>query len=139
MSSKKTDLLNDPVGPTLKKMTIPMIYGMILLMTFNLVDTFFVGLLGTKPLAAISFTFPITFTVISLTIGLGIGTSAVIAKALGKGEHDTAKDAGTTALILTGLIVALLSFVGYLFTDEIFTLLGASEELIPLIREYMDI
>ena len=63
-------------------MTVPMIYGMILLMTFNLVDTFFVGLLGTQPLAAISFTFPITFTVISLTIGLGIGTSAVIAKAL---------------------------------------------------------
>jgi len=137
--SKQVDLLEGPVASTLKQMTIPMIYGMILLMTFNLIDTFFVGLLGTQPLAAISFTFPITFTVISLTIGLGIGTSAVIAKALGKGEHDTAKDAGTTALILTGLIVALLSFVGYLFTDEIFTLLGASEGLIPLIREYMDI
>lgn len=37
---RQIDLLNDPVAPTLKKMTIPMIMGMILLMTFNLVDTF---------------------------------------------------------------------------------------------------
>jgi len=132
------DLLKDPVGQTLKQMTIPMIYGMILLMTFNLVDTFFVGLLGTQPLAAISFTFPITFTVISLTIGLGIGTSAVIARSLGKKDDKFAKCSGTSALILAATVVGLLSFIGYLFTDEIFTLLGANKELLPLIHDYMD-
>lgn len=142
MTNKKNnhqiDLLVDPVGQTLKQMTIPMIYGMILLMTFNLVDTFFVGLLGTQPLAAISFTFPITFTVISLTIGLGIGTSAVIARSLGKGDSKFAKCSGTSALILGAFVVGILSFGGYLFTDEIFTLLGASEELLPIIRDYTD-
>lgn len=133
------DLLADPVGQTLKNMTIPMIYGMVLLMTFNLVDTFFVGLLGTQPLAAVSFTFPITFTVISLTIGLGIGTSAVIAKYLGAKDKDAAKDSATTAMYLSAVIVSLLSFVGYIFTDEIFLLLGASESLLPLIHDYMDV
>jgi len=138
-TKNQVNMLVDPVGPTLKRMTIPMIYGMVLLMTFNLVDTFFVGLLGTQPLAAISFTFPITFTVISLTIGLGIGTSAVIAKSLGKGEHEEAKNSGTVALILTGVVVALLSFVGYLLIDETFLLLGATEDLLPLIHDYMDV
>jgi putative MATE family efflux protein len=133
------NLLQDPVADTIKSMTIPMIYGMVLLMTFNLVDTFFVGLLGTQPLAAISFTFPITFTVISLTIGLGIGTSAVIAKALGKGNDESAKNSGTAAIYLAAIVVGLLSFAGYLFTDEIFLLLGASEALLPLIHAYMDI
>ena len=133
------NLLEDPVADTIKRMTIPMIYGMVLLMTFNLVDTFFVGLLGTQPLAAISFTFPITFTVISLTIGLGIGTSAVIAKALGKGNDESAKNSGTAAIYLAAIVVGLLSFAGYLFTDEIFLLLGASEALLPLIHAYMDI
>ena len=136
---KQINLLVDPVGGTLKRMTIPMIYGMVLLMTFNLVDTFFVGLLGTQPLAAISFTFPITFTVISLTIGLGIGTSAVIAKYLGTHNTCDAKNAATAALYLAAIVVALLSFLGYLFTDQIFTLLGASESLLPLIHDYMDI
>ena len=140
MNNKKPiNLLEDPVADTIKRMTIPMIYGMVLLMTFNLVDTFFIGLLGTQPLAAISFTFPITFTVISLTIGLGIGTSAVIAKALGKGNDESAKNSGTAAIYLAAIVVGILSFIGYLFTDEIFLLLGASEALLPIIHEYMDI
>jgi putative MATE family efflux protein len=133
------NLLEDPVADTIKRMTIPMIYGMVLLMTFNLVDTFFVGLLGTQPLAAISFTFPITFTVISLTIGLGIGTSAVIAKALGRGSDESAKNSGTAAIYLAAIIVAILSLAGFYFIDEMFLLLGASEVLLPLIHEYMDI
>ncbi|MDO6489524.1 MATE family efflux transporter [Colwellia sp. 6_MG-2023] len=133
------NLLKDPVGNTIKRMTIPMIYGMILLMTFNLVDTFFVSMLGTQPLAAISFTFPVTFTVISLMIGLGIGTSAVIAKFLGRGDHESAKNSATAALYMSAIVVIILSFIGYLYTDELFTLLGAKQSLLPLIHEYMDI
>ena len=138
-NKQQLDLLEDPVSSTLKNMTIPMIYGMVLLMTFNLVDTFFVSLLGTQPLAAISFTFPVTFTVISLMIGLSIGTSAVIAKALGKGDKGSAKDSASAALYLAGIVVALLAVIGYIFVDETFLLLGASQELLPLIHQYIDI
>ena len=135
----RADLLNGPVSSTLKTMTVPMIYGMILLMTFNLIDTFFVSLLGTQPLAAISFTFPVTFTVLSVTIGLGIGTSAVIAKLLGINDHLSAKNAATASLYIAAIVVASISAIGYTFTDELFTLLGAEPELLPLIHEYMDI
>jgi putative MATE family efflux protein len=116
-----------------------MIYGMVLLMTFNLIDTFFVGLLGTQPLAAISFTFPVTFTVLSLTIGLSIGTSAVIAKFLGKKDTESVKNSATTAMYISAIIVACLSAVGYIITDPLFTLLGAQASLLPLIHEYIDI
>lgn len=135
----KRDLLNGPVSKTMKEMTIPMTYGMILLMTFNLVDTFFVSLLGTQPLAAISFTFPITFTVISLAIGLGIGTSAVIAKKLGSGNEGEARNVATVALIIASIIVMVLSLLGWYFSDSIFMLLGAKPKLLPLIHEYMDL
>ncbi|MBU2871302.1 MATE family efflux transporter [Colwellia sp. E2M01] len=138
-NNKQVNLLEDPVNSTIKRMTIPMIYGMLLLMTFNLIDTFFVGLLGTQPLAAISFTFPVTFTVLSLMIGLGIGTSAVIAKLLGKKDLVSAKNTATAAMYLSAIIVACLSFVGYLITDPLFTLLGAQPPLLPLIHDYMDI
>jgi putative MATE family efflux protein len=133
------NLLQDPVPSTLKDMTIPMIYGMILLMTFNVVDTFFVSLLGTQPLAAISFTFPVTFTILSMTIGLGIGTSAVIAKLIGNDDVSLAKNAATASLVLSALIVCLLSTVGYFYTYELFTLLGAEPPLLPLIHDYMDV
>lgn len=137
--SAQQDLLTAPITPILSKMTKQVLVGMVMLMSFNLIDTYFIGLLGTEPLAAVSFTFPITFTIISLSIGLGIGTSAVIAKARGSGDLDAAKDDGLGALILAFLLVCLLSFLTYLSTDAIFSALGAGPELLPLIHDYMDI
>ena len=116
-----------------------MIFGMITLMMFNLVDTFFISLLGTEPLAAVSFTFPVTFTVISLAIGLGIGTSAVIAKALGSDKLDEARFDASMSLLVSVVMVFSLSVVGYLLIDPIFKLLGAGELVLPLIHEYMSV
>ncbi|MEI8625040.1 MATE family efflux transporter [Pseudoalteromonas sp. B137] len=138
-SQTRPDLLNDPILPTLKTMTIPMIFGMITLMMFNIVDTFFISLLGTEPLAAVSFTFPVTFTVISLAIGLGIGTSAVIAKALGSNKIDEARFDASISLMVGVVLVIMLSSVGYLLIDPIFTLLGAGAQVLPLIHEYMNV
>ena len=138
-SQTRPDLLNDPILPTLKTMTIPMIFGMITLMMFNIVDTFFISLLGTEPLAAVSFTFPVTFTVISLAIGLGIGTSAVIAKALGSNKINEARFDASISLMVGVVLVIVLSSVGYLLIDPIFTLLGAGAQVLPLIHEYMNV
>jgi putative MATE family efflux protein len=139
-SNKKAshpDLLNNDIATTLRKMTLPMIVGMVVLMTFGLVDTFFIGMLGTQELAAISFTFPVTFTVISLNIGLGIGTSAIIAKLLGAGQHEQAKETATGALMLTMVLAIVLAFVGVLTIAPIFRLMGADEAQLILIKEYM--
>lgn len=137
--SATANLLTAPIAPTLKKMTTQVLIGMITLMSFNLIDTFFIGLLGTEPLAAISFTFPVTFTIISLAIGLGIGTSAVIAKARGADKLDEARDDGLGAIKLSFVMVAILSIATYYATDLIFTSLGAEQDLLPLIHDYMDI
>jgi putative MATE family efflux protein len=118
-------------------MTIPMILGMVLLMTFSIVDTFFVSMLGTEQLAAISFTFPVTFTLISLNIGLGIGTSAIIAKYIGSGDPQHAKSIATGALMLSALLVGLLAIIGIFTIEFIFSLMGANDTLMPFITAYM--
>jgi putative MATE family efflux protein len=118
-------------------MTLPMIVAMVVLMTFGLVDTFFIGMLGTQELAAISFTFPVTFTVISLNIGLGIGTSAIIAKQLGAGQHSQAKETATGALMLTLVLAIILAIVGVMTMQPIFKLMGADEEQLGFIQDYM--
>ncbi len=137
--SRNRNLLTGDIKSTLVNMTIPMIVGMIMLMTFSIVDTFFVSLIGTNELAAISFTFPVTFTVISLTIGLGIGTSAVIGKYLGSGESSQAKVLASGALMLVVVLVAVLCVIGYFSIDFVFGLMGASKALMPLIHDYMNI
>lgn len=138
-NTKAKDLLNGDIKATLVSMTVPMILGMIMLMTFSLVDTFFVSLLGTKELAAISFTFPVTFTIISLNIGLGIGTSAVIGRCLGSGNTQHAKILGSGAIVLSVLFVLVLALVTFLLLDEIFTLMGATATTLPLIKQYMGV
>lgn len=138
-STTAKDLLNGDIRKTLVSMTIPMILGMIMLMTFSLVDTFFVSLLGTNELAAISFTFPVTFTIISLNIGLGIGTSAVIGRCLGSGNTEHAKVLGAGAIALSVLLVLLLVVITYFLLDEIFIAMGATETTLPLIKQYMHI
>ncbi len=135
--SSGPDLLNNNIALTIRQMTVPMIVGMLFLMTFGLVDTFFIGLLGTSELAAISFTFPVTFTVISLNIGLGIGTSAVIAKLLGAGQQAKAKETATGALMLTMVLAIVLAILGIMFIEPVFRLMGATDDLLVYINDYM--
>lgn len=135
----KSNLIEGDISQTLKRMTVPMIVGMIVLMSFGLVDTFFVSLLGTDELAAISFTFPVTFTVISLNIGLGIGTSAIIGRLQGEGNQDKARVYATAAVVLSTAMVGVLCLFGYATITPIFSLLGASEALLPLISDYMEV
>jgi putative MATE family efflux protein len=137
VTSLQHDLASSDINKTLRKMTIPMILGMVMLMSFGLVDTFFVSLLGTNALAAISFTFPVTFTVISLNIGLGIGTSAVIGKLRGQNRFEQAKGTATASLVVCVLMVAALALMGSFFIEPIFSRLGASDELMPMIKRYM--
>jgi|TARA_B100000929_G_scaffold105617_1_gene83656 putative MATE family efflux protein len=134
---RTSDLLEGDIGTTLKRMTIPMILGMVMMMSFGLIDTFFVSLLGTDPLAAISFTFPVTFTVISLNIGLGIGTSAIIGKLQGSKEITKSQHYATGSIMLSVLLVGTLAIIGLFTIEPVFKLLNATENLMPYISDYM--
>ena len=66
-------MLEGPVGSTLLRLALPMMMSIVSVMLINIVDTFYIGQLGVRELAAISFTFPVIFTVISLAFGVGMG------------------------------------------------------------------
>ena len=114
-----------------------MIIGMLALFTFQLVDTWFISFLGTESLTAISFTFPVTFTVMSLAIGLGIGASAVVAKALGSSQFEKAKEAATVINYISLILACLVVIVSWILMEDIFTLMGANDRLLIPIRDYM--
>ncbi len=136
-SRKHNNLVEGSIKDALIRMTLPMIVGMIMLFTFSLVDTWFISFLGTESLTAISFTFPVTFTVMSLAIGLGIGASAVVAKYLGASQYERAKEASTVINYISFALAAIVAGLVGLVMDDLFRLMGASEELLLPIREYM--
>jgi Na+-driven multidrug efflux pump len=106
-SATKTDLLNDPVGTALYRTAVPTTIGAVAVIAYYLANTFFVGLLGTDELAAIGFTFPATILFTYFGVGLGIGTSALVGRAIGSKNPEQACEI-TFASMAMGFLLGLL-------------------------------
>jgi putative MATE family efflux protein len=132
-------LTEGPIGIMLLKLTVPMTFGLLSMILFNLVDTFFVSRLGTFQLAALSFTFPVVLIVGSLGVGLGTGASALISRAIGEGNEQKVRRLTTDSLTLSFIIVVVFAAAGFLTIKPLFMILGAPEDLIPMIKSYMSI
>ena len=130
-------LTQKPVLLTLFTMAVPMLGGTFAMNAFNLTDTWFVAQLGTLPLAAMSFSFPVVMLLNSITFGLGTGATAVVSHALGRHDHESARRITTHTLILAAIVVIVVSSGGLLTIDPVFSALGAEALVLPLIREYM--
>ena len=137
MNSPKPRLTEGPVGRHLVDMTVPVLFGITTMMAQGLIDTWFIGRVGDAELAAYGFSFPILMIVTSVAIGLGAGTSSVVARAIGANDHRRARRLSTDSLLLSFLVTAGVSLIGVLTIGPLFKLLGAPDELIPLIRGFM--
>ncbi|HHF2879057.1 TPA: MATE family efflux transporter [Vibrio diabolicus] len=126
--------------PTLAKqlftMTWPMLFGVLSLMSFQLVDSAFIGQLGVLPLAAQGFTLPLQMVIIGIQVGLGIATTAVISKALGANESRYAKQLGGLVLMIGSIGVAIFGGLIWLLRYPILALLSAPESVMPIIDSY---
>lgn len=133
------DLTQGPVGRHLLNLGTFLALGVVAVMCTSLVDLYFISRLGANSLAALGFTFPIVLTVMSLSMGLGNGIVAVVARAVGQADHEAMGALGTDALMLGLLIALLLSVIGYVTIEPLFAFLGASQDVLPLIKQYMHI
>ena len=133
----KAKLLQGPVGKTLISLATPMAFGIVAIILFTVVDTFYVGRLGAEQLAAMGFTFPISYIVMSIAMGLSVGTSSTIARAIGEGHQLRVQRLATDGLGLAFLIVTCFSLIGLTNLNTIFSMIGAKGEILELISDYM--
>lgn len=130
-------LLEGSVAGHLQRLALPMVWGILATMSFNVVDTYFVAQLGSGPLAAMSFSFPVVMVINSFAIGLGAGTSSAVARAYGAGDLERVRCLVTNASLLALLVALAISALGLLTIAPLFRLLGAPQEMLPLIAAYM--
>ena len=116
--------------------TWPMAFGILALLGFQLVDSAFVARLGTSELAAQSFTFPVTFLIIGVQVGLGIAIAALVSRALGADDGARARRLGALALAGGAILMLLLCVVLWLVRGPLFAALGADADLMPLLSSY---
>jgi putative MATE family efflux protein len=134
-----TDLTSGSVSRHLRVQATPMAIGLVAIISFDVVDLFFVSRLGDAPLAAISFTFPVIWFLGSVAIGYEAGAASCVSRAAGEDNRGRAARLTTDAALLAGLATLVLCAIGLMTIDPVFSALGATEELIPLITDYMSI
>ena len=135
--SETAKLTRGSIRGHLVTQTLPMIVGVAAIMSVGLIDAYFIGQLGSAQLAAVSFIFPITIALSSLGVGVMVGINSVISRALGEGDVARAErraNFGALFALAMGIILGLLLYV---LLGPLFRLMQASEELLPLILEYM--
>jgi putative MATE family efflux protein len=128
-------------GSTLRHVITMTLTGAIGLMTMfaaDLADLFYLSLLGnTDVVAAIGFAGVLSFANISLSLGSGIAASALVARHLGAGNVQRAKEFATSSLAFTMLVSAAYTLLIVLFASEILTFLGARGEALSLALTYI--
>jgi putative MATE family efflux protein len=130
-------LVQKSVPRTLFSMAFPMLAGTFAMNAYSLTDTWFVAQLGTLPLAAMGYTFPVVMLLSCLARGIGSGVTTLVSHAMGRHDHPAAVRLVTHGMLLTLAVTAVMSVGGYLLIDPIFRLLGAKGEALPLIGQYM--
>ncbi|MEM7569836.1 MAG: MATE family efflux transporter [Pseudomonadota bacterium] len=128
-----------PVVPSLLKLVIPMVIGLIAVISQPVVDTYFIGLLGTRELAAMAYIFPVAFIVSSVLIGIGVGATAVISRSIGSADWSEVQFATLHTFLLAMVATALVAALLLPFQGILFRLMGADEALLGPIKDYMTV
>ena len=129
-------LADQSLPRALFSMTWPMLFGTVALMSFQLVDSIFISMLGMQPLAALGFTLPLHQLLVGVQIGIGIASTALISRALGADNPERAKYLGGI-VVLTGCCVSfILCTLIWLLRLPLLSALGASAELLPYTENY---
>ncbi len=123
----------------LARLSGPMAVSMLGLVLFNLMDTYFVGQLGSAELAALSFTFPLVMGMGSVAHGLGAGIAAAVSRAAGENDFPKLARTATWGLVLALVPVGCFAIAGYAAITPLFSFFGASGRTLEAIRAYLQV
>jgi putative MATE family efflux protein len=133
------DLTTGDVASRIWSQATPMGLGLMAIISFDAVDLFFVSQLGDISLAAIAFCFPVLWLLTSITIGFEAGAASVISRAIGSKDTDMARRQTTDTALLAGLVMLTVAVLGIFTINPIFSALGATDDALPFINDYMSI
>ncbi|WP_270814590.1 MATE family efflux transporter [Hungatella effluvii] len=138
--NKKMALLGSaPISKALLALGLPTMIGMLINALYNLVDTYFVGGLGTDQMGAVTVAFPLGQVIVGLGLLFGNGAAAYLSRLLGRGDKKTANKVASTALYSGVAIGAVLILCSVIFLKPILKQLGAMDSIMPYAVSYTSI
>lgn len=136
---KERDLTSGPISKNLWILAFPMLASNMLQAAFNLVDMFWVGKLGPQALASVAMAGSVLMIIMFIMMGIGAGTTAMVARAIGAKDKEKAEKAATQSLLLGFIGAAIFSIIGYFLSAWFLQVLGADAQVVKLGTGYMQI
>ena len=122
------------------KLGVPLIAGMFIMVLYNLVDTYFIGLMRDDyQLAAVNLAYPVMMISIAISNMIGTGASSLIARSLGAGDREKADHTVTAGFVLTVVNSTIVALAGLLLLTPIVKGLGAQENTLEYTRQYVQV
>ena len=122
------------------KLGVPLIAGMLIMVLYNLVDTYFIGLMRNDyQLAAVNLAYPVMMITIAISNMIGTGASSLIARSLGGGDKQKADHTVTVGFVLTVLNSVIVAAVGLALVTPIVKGLGAQLNTFDYTKQYVQV
>ena len=111
------------------KLSIPMMFTLLISILYNVVDSIWVVGLGPEPLVAMGLITPLYMVIISIGNGIGAGANSLISRYIGAEKYTQANNAGIHALLLSILFSVIPGLTILIFLKPVLILLGAGTSL----------
>ena len=139
---RRKAILNDDLLPLLVKTSIPTIIGMLVMVIYNLTDTFFVGILNNKSMtAAIGIVFSFMSFIQAIGFWFGYGSGNIMSKKIGENEEKEAEIISSIGILFAIVIGILIAILSCFFVLPLSKFIGgsASENLLNFTVEYLKV
>jgi len=140
MNKQVNELGTEKISKLLLKQAIPASIGILIMSINMIVDTIFVGRwIGVMAIAAVTVVLPIAFLISSIGMGIGIGGSSIISRALGAKNSSKAFEVFGNQISLTVGLSCFFVFLGTFLCLPILQLFGANGNIIGPATDYFHV
>lgn len=129
-------MTKQPVGSLVITLGIPTTISMLVTNIYNMVDTMFVGKLGTSASGAVGIVFGFMSILQAFGFLFGQGAGSIISRRLGNKDEDSASVVASTAFFSSMFMGLLIGILGNVFNTKMVYLLGSTDTILPYAKTY---
>lgn len=137
MNKRLANLTEGPILKSLLTLALPIIMANVFQAAYQLTDSFWVGRLGEKAVAAVAIVFPAIFLLTSLGIGFAVAGSTFTAQYFGAKKEKLVNHAAAQTLLMVAIVSIILSLIGMLLSPQVLRLIGTPADIYEMALRYM--
>ena len=118
-------IIGDP-KKAINRLAYPTILSMLLMFANNLIDSMWVGGLGSEPLAALGFMSPLYLVIIGFGVGIGAGANSLISRYIGAERFEDSNNAAMHSIVIGIIVSIFIALIGIFFLKDLLIIFGAA-------------